>query len=78
MGGDYSPVELAWCTHMTEAQCQEVIGQFLDMKEEIRKNTYQKGAFYIVTYTWILASVITQETPRVSVREVSCVVLPLK
>lgn len=53
--GDYSPVELAWCTHMTEVQYQEAIHLFPDLAEEIRKNTYREGEFYIVTYIRILA-----------------------
>ena len=53
--GDYSPVELAWCTHMTEDQYQEAIYLFPDLKEEILKNTYREGEFYIVTYTRVLA-----------------------
>lgn len=53
--GDYSPVELAWCTYMTEEQYQDALVSFPDLTEEIQKNTYQEGAFYIVTYTRILA-----------------------
>ena len=53
--GDYSPVELAQCTHMTEEQYQGAISLFPELTEEIRKNTYQEGEYYIVTYTRILA-----------------------
>ncbi len=53
--GDYSPVELAWCTYMTEEQYQDALASFPDLTEEIQKNTYRECAFYIVTYTRILA-----------------------
>ena len=53
--GDYYPVELAWCTYMTEQQYRESLDLFPDLTEEIQKNTYQEGTFYIVTYTRILA-----------------------
>ncbi len=53
--GDYSPVELAWCTYMTEAEYEAALAKFPDLEEKIRNSTYQEDGRYIVTYTRILA-----------------------
>ena len=53
--GDYCPVELAWCTYMTEEEYQQAVGKFPDMKEEIEKWTTREEGRYIVQYTRILA-----------------------
>lgn len=53
--GDYSPIELAWCSYMTEAEYQKALLQFPDLKKEIEKRTTKEGNFYIVEYTRILA-----------------------
>lgn len=52
--GDISPVELAWCTYMTEAQYQVVLSKYPDIEEEIRKWTAVEGEHYIVAYTRII------------------------
>ena len=53
--GDYSPVELAWCTYMTEAEYEQALARFPDMTEEIKKRTTKEDAHFIVEYTRILA-----------------------
>lgn len=53
--GDYSPVELAWCTYMTEEEYQQAISDFPDLAEEIQKRTTKENEHYIVEYTRILA-----------------------
>lgn len=55
--GDYSPVELAWCTWMTEEEYQQILNQYEILREEIIKNTVKEGEHYIVTYTRILTDV---------------------
>lgn len=52
--GDISPVELAWCTYMTEAQYQATLSKYPDIQEEIRKWTAVEGEHYIVAYTRII------------------------
>ncbi|MBQ8822320.1 MAG: hypothetical protein IJZ82_06725 [Lachnospiraceae bacterium] len=52
--GDISPVELAWCTYMTEPQYQETLAKYPDIQEEIRKWTAVEGERYIVAYTRII------------------------
>lgn len=53
--GDYCPVELAWCTYMTEAEYQQALMDFPDLTEEIKKRTTVEGEHYIIEYTRILA-----------------------
>lgn len=53
--GDYSPVELAWCTYMTETEYQQALDKFSDLTEEIKKRTTKEDEHYIVQYTRILA-----------------------
>ncbi len=51
--GDYSPVELAWCSYMTEEQYTEMLEKFPEYVEKIRENTKVEDNFLIVTYTRI-------------------------
>lgn len=53
--GDYSPVELAWCTYMDEAALGEMLRRYDSIQDEIMKNTHAEGGKRIVTYTRILA-----------------------
>ena len=53
--GDYCPVELAWCTYMTEAEYQQALADFPDLIDEIKKRTTVEGDRYIIEYTRILA-----------------------
>ncbi len=53
--GDLSPVELAWCAYMTEAQYQETLEKYAEFADEIVKNTHAEGNMRVVAYTRILA-----------------------
>lgn len=53
--GDYSPVELAWCSYMTESEYYQALEKFPDLEEEIEKRTTEEDSHYIVQYTRILA-----------------------
>jgi hypothetical protein len=55
--GDYNPVELAWCTYMTEAQYGEVLARYESIREEIIADTHTEGDRKIVTYTRIITDV---------------------
>lgn len=55
--GDYSPVELAWCTWMCEEEYQQVLSRYEPLQEEIIKNTVREGSHYIVSYTKILTDI---------------------
>lgn len=53
--GDYSPVELAWCTYMTEDEYQQALEKFPELETEIEKWTTKEDVHFIVQYTRILA-----------------------
>ena len=55
--GDYSPIELAWCAYLTEAQYTEVIEKYEQIKEDIEKKTVQEGDRKVVMYTQIITDV---------------------
>lgn len=53
--GDYSPVELAWCSYMTQNEYEQALMKFSDLKDEIEKWTTKEGEYFIVQYTRIMA-----------------------
>lgn len=53
--GDYSPVELAWCTYMTEDEYLQALEKFPELATEIEKWTTKEDEHFIVQYTRILA-----------------------
>ncbi|MDE7223755.1 MAG: hypothetical protein K2O34_08265 [Acetatifactor sp.] len=55
--GDYSPVELAWCTWMDEEQYGNILERYDAIRKEIEDNTFREGKHYIVTYTKILTDI---------------------
>lgn len=52
--GDYCPVELAWCSYLTEQEYYQILDKFLSIKEEIKKWTVKEEDNYIVMYTRII------------------------
>ncbi len=55
--GDYSPVDLAWCTWMTKEEYEAVLERYASIQEEIRKNTVQEGEHFVVSYTKIITDI---------------------
>lgn len=55
--GDYSPIELAWCTWMTQKEYQAILEKYHALRREIVENTVQEGEHYIVSYTRIITDV---------------------
>ncbi|MCI8431525.1 MAG: hypothetical protein HFI16_14945, partial [Lachnospiraceae bacterium] len=55
--GDYSPLELAWCTWMNEPEYAGVLERYSTLRPEIRQNTFREGGNYIITYTRILTDI---------------------
>ncbi|MBE5930218.1 MAG: hypothetical protein E7268_04040 [Lachnospiraceae bacterium] len=55
--GDYSPVELAWCTWMDKEQYEAVLARYEAISEEIKQYTEQECDRYIVMYTRILTDI---------------------
>jgi len=55
--GDYSPVELAWCTWMSEEDYNAVLELYAPIRDEIIKNTVREKEHFIVTYTRIITDI---------------------
>lgn len=58
--GDISPVELAWCSYMTQQEYEKALAEFPDLKQEIQSHTVQEDSSltenaFITAYTLILA-----------------------
>ena len=51
--GDFSPIELAWCSYMTSEQYNKVINDWPQQEANIRENSKKEGNHYIVSYTRI-------------------------
>ena len=51
--GDYSPVELAWCAHMPEAEYEEILKKYPTLREDIISHTVREKECCIVMYTRI-------------------------
>lgn len=56
--GDYNPVELAWCTWMTQAEYEAALNRYPELAEEIKANTTVEDGNYVVTYTRILTDIL--------------------
>ena len=55
--GDYSPVDLAWCTWMTKEQYEAALEKYASMQEDIKKKTVVDGDHYVVSYTQVLTDI---------------------
>ncbi len=55
--GDYSPIELAWCTWMTKVEYIAILDRYAPIADEIRGNTHIEGNHYIITYTRIITDI---------------------
>lgn len=55
--GDISPVELAWCSYMTEEQYQNTCMEYPGLCNEIEKHTVTEGDRKITDYTHILTDI---------------------
>lgn len=53
--GDISPVELAWCSYMTQEAWEEMLAKYPALAEEIKAKTKIEDGYYITAYTRILA-----------------------
>ena len=45
--GDYSPIDLAWCTWMSKEEYETVLKRYEPIQDEIIKNTVQEHEHFI-------------------------------
>lgn len=55
--GDYSPIDLAWCTWMSKEEYETVLKRYKPIQNEIIKNTFQEQGHFVVTYTKIITDI---------------------
>lgn len=55
--GDYSPVELAWCTYVSEHQYKEILNKYSSIKNYIIENSFHEENHYIIAYTKIITDI---------------------
>lgn len=53
--GDISPVELAWCSYMKEANYNQILEKYDYCRKEIEEKTIREGEYFITAYTQVLA-----------------------
>ena len=55
--GDYSPVELAWCTWMDQKAYEKALNDYPSLCAEIEEKTVIEGAHKVMRYTQILTDI---------------------
>ena len=55
--GDYSPVDLAWCTWMTKEEYEAALEKYAEIREEIEKYTVEENGHFIIAYTKIITDI---------------------
>lgn len=55
--GDYSPIDLAWCTWMTKEEYEQLLKHYEPLRQEIMENTVQEHEHFIVSYTKIITDI---------------------
>lgn len=55
--GDFSPIDLAWCTWMSKEEYESVLGRYDVIRDEIVKNTVEENGHFIITYTKIITDI---------------------
>lgn len=55
--GDYSPIDLAWCTWMSKEEYDAVLKCYKPIRDEIIKNTFQEQNHFVVSYTKIITDI---------------------
>ena len=55
--GDFSPVDLAWCTWMSKDEYEKVLNKYAPLRDEINKNTVRENNHFIISYTKIITDI---------------------
>ncbi len=55
--GDYSPVELAWCAHVTKEKYAEILDKYREISARIKEKSHPEGENMIICYTQIITDV---------------------
>ena len=55
--GDYSPVELAWCTWMDDEAYEKTLEKYPALRDEIMEKTVTEGTHKVMRYTQIITDI---------------------
>ena len=55
--GDYSPIDLAWCTWMTKEEYEAVLEKYAEIRNEIEKYTVEENGHFVIAYTKIITDI---------------------
>lgn len=55
--GDYSPVDLAWCTWLSKDEYEAVLKKYAEIKDEIVKYTLEENGHFVIEYTKIITDI---------------------
>ena len=55
--GDYSPIDLAWCTWLTKEEYEAVLERYAEIRDEIEKYTVEENGHFVIAYTKILTDI---------------------
>lgn len=55
--GDYSPIDLAWCTWMTKEEYEAVLEKYAEIRSEIEKYTVEENEHFVIAYTKIITDI---------------------
>lgn len=55
--GDYSPIDLAWCTWLTKNEYEAVMEKYAEIRSEIEKHTVEESGHYVIAYTKIITDI---------------------
>ena len=66
--GDYSPVELAWCTWMSNDAYEKALKKYPSLKEEMNEKTVTEGSHRDFIRTWNSMKYIMGEPLGINLR----------
>ena len=55
--GDYSPIDLAWCTWMNKDEYEAILEKYAEIQDEIVKYTVEENGYFVIAYTKIITDI---------------------
>ena len=55
--GDYSPVDLAWCTWLTKEEYEAILEKYAEIRDEIEKYTVEENEHFVIAYTKVITDI---------------------
>lgn len=55
--GDYTPIDLAWCTWMTKEEYEAVLEKYAEIRSEIEKYTVEENEHFVIAYTKVITDI---------------------